>query len=125
LPADWLMRAQGALSDASLADVPLAALFLRRNLLPWTALIAVAFALAGTARADVGAEAYRAGSFKAAEAAWRQAVVAGPGGCRTADQSLARTRTAEPLERIRGARVDGVLSPTRRPGGALAVQLGA
>jgi hypothetical protein len=78
LPADWLMRAQGALSDAPLADVPLTALFLRRNLLPWTALVALAFTLAGTARADAGAEAYRAGNFKAAEAAWLQAVMAGP-----------------------------------------------
>lgn len=78
LPADWLMRAQGALSDAPIADVPLAALFLRRNLLPWATLVALVFAMAGTARADAGAEAYRAGNFKAAEAAWRQAVAAGP-----------------------------------------------
>ena len=78
LPADWLMRAQGALSDAPVAEVPLAALFLRRNMMPWAALVALGLTLAGTVRADAGAEAYRAGNFKAAEAAWRQAVVAGP-----------------------------------------------
>jgi len=77
LPADWLLRAQGALSDAPLADVPLQALFLRRNLFPWTALLVFAF-LSLPVRADAGSEAYRMGDFKKAEAAWRSALAASP-----------------------------------------------
>jgi tetratricopeptide (TPR) repeat protein len=77
LPADWLLRAHGALSDAPLADVPLLALFLRRNLFPWAALLACAF-LSLPVRADAGSEAYRTGDFKKAEAAWRSAIAAAP-----------------------------------------------
>ena len=77
LPADWLLRAQGALSDAPLADVPLLALFLRRNLFPWAALLVFA-CLPLAVRAEAGAEAYRAGDFKKAEAAWRSALAASP-----------------------------------------------
>jgi len=77
LPADWLLRAQGALSDAPLADVPLSALFLRRNLFPWAVLLLVALLPLGV-RAEAGAEAYRAGEFKKAEAAWRGAIAAAP-----------------------------------------------
>jgi hypothetical protein len=77
LPADWVMRAKAALSDAPLPDVPLAAMFLRRNLLPWAALLVLAL-VAPRARAEAGAEAYRAGNFSAAEAAWREAVGRAP-----------------------------------------------
>ena len=77
LPADWLLRAHGAFTDAPLADVPLRALFLRRNLFPWAALLVLAcWPLA--LRAEAGAEAYRAGEFKKAEAAWRSALAASP-----------------------------------------------
>ncbi len=77
LPPDWLMRARGALSDAPLAGVPLAALFLKRNLLPWAALLAMVL-LPLAVRADAGADAYRGGNFTAAEMAWRKAVAVSP-----------------------------------------------
>jgi hypothetical protein len=77
LPGDWLMRARGALSDTPVVDVPLAALFLKRNLLPWAALIMMALVPLAM-RADAGADAYRAGNFVVSEAAWRKAIVASP-----------------------------------------------
>lgn len=77
LPADWLLRARGALSDAPLAGVPWIALFLWRNLLPWAALVILAL-VPHTLHADAGADAYRGGNFTAAEAAWRKAVAASP-----------------------------------------------
>ncbi|MBC7368251.1 MAG: BatD family protein [Undibacterium sp.] len=77
LPADWLMRARGALSDAVIPSVPLGALFLRRNLLPWAALVVLAL-MPMALRADAGGDAYRGGNFTAAETAWRKAVAASP-----------------------------------------------
>lgn len=77
LPADWLMRARGALSDAAVPSVPLGALFMRRNLLPWAALVMLALVPLAL-RADAGADAYRGGNFTAAEAAWRKSVAASP-----------------------------------------------
>jgi hypothetical protein len=106
LPADWLLRAQGALSDAPLADVPLLALFLRRNLFPWAALLVFAcwpFAV----RAEAGAEAYRAGDFKKAEAAWRSALAASPrDAAPRAQQHHARRRGGGgPCEHVRSCMV--------------------
>jgi hypothetical protein len=77
LPADWLLRAQGALSDVPIVDVPLFTLFLRRNLFPWAALLFFAF-LPLALRADAGTEAYRAGNFKKAEAVWRSLIASSP-----------------------------------------------
>jgi hypothetical protein len=77
LPSDWLMRARGALSDAAIPGVPISALFLKRNLLPWAALLLMAM-MPRAIRADAGADAYRGGNFAAAETAWRKAAEASP-----------------------------------------------
>jgi hypothetical protein len=79
LPSDWTKRARAALSDAPVPSVPILAVFLRRNLLPFFACIALLLALAPVAvRADAAADAYQKGEFAAAEAAWRKASAENP-----------------------------------------------
>ncbi|WP_438479832.1 BatD family protein [Oleiharenicola lentus] len=78
LPATWVQRAREAEKVAKLPDVPLAALFMRRNLFPAIALIALMLALPASMRADAGTNAYRAGDFAAAEKNWNTASAAQP-----------------------------------------------
>lgn len=79
IPADWTKRARAALSDAPVPSVPLFAIFLRRNLLPFLGCLALLLALAPvSARADAAADAYQKGEFAAAEAAWRTELAKNP-----------------------------------------------
>lgn len=79
IPADWTKRARAALSDAPVPSVPLLAIFLRRNLLPFFTCLALLLALAPVAaRADAASDAYQKGEFAAAEAAWRKASAENP-----------------------------------------------
>ena len=77
LPTDWVMRARAALSEQTVRPVPFRARFLKRNLLPFAALILVVGLVRPTARADALA-AYQKGDFAAAEQEWRQAATAAP-----------------------------------------------
>ncbi len=76
LPTDWVMRAKGALSEIKIAPVPFGAAFLRRNLLPFAALLLVAL-LPLSLRAGP-LDDYQKGDFVAAEKAWRQAAARTP-----------------------------------------------
>jgi hypothetical protein len=79
IPADWTKRARAALSDAPVPSVPLFAIFLRRNLLPFLGCLVLLLALApASARADAAADAYQKGEFAAAEAAWRTELAKNP-----------------------------------------------
>lgn len=79
LSPDWVMRARAALSERTLPAVPLGALFLRRNIVPFaTAMLALGLALAPhSVRAD-GIDQYMSGDFAAAEKSWREAAKAAP-----------------------------------------------
>ena len=70
------MRAKGALSEIQIAPVPLSALFLPHNLLPFAALFVLAL-LPVSLRAGP-MEDYNKGDFVAAEKAWRQIATATP-----------------------------------------------
>lgn len=70
LPTDWVMRAKAALSEVHVAPVPFGSIFLRQNLLPFAALIALAL-VPLTLRATP-LEDYNKGDFAAAEKGWRE-----------------------------------------------------
>ncbi|WP_415908607.1 BatD family protein [Oleiharenicola sp. Vm1] len=76
LPADWGLRAEGALQAVRVPGWPFLSLFAPRHLLPFLFALAIAFAPA-SARADAAAD-YKAGRFAAAEGAWHKAVAADP-----------------------------------------------
>ena len=75
LPTDWVLRAKAALAEVKIRRVPIRAVFLRHNLLPFAAMLALC--LVPTLRADP-LEDYRKGDFAAAEKAWLQAAAAAP-----------------------------------------------
>ena len=76
LPADWVLRARAALSEIKIGRVPLTAWMLRRNLLPFVALIIICL-LPRALRADAFTD-YAKGDFAAAEKSWRVAAAATP-----------------------------------------------
>ncbi len=76
LPTDWVMRAKAALSDIQIARVPFRAVFLRHNLLPFAALLALV--LLPVALRATPLEDYQKGDFAAAEKGWRQVAAATP-----------------------------------------------
>jgi tetratricopeptide (TPR) repeat protein len=91
LPSDWLPRAQAALEAKTVPSFQPLRLFLRRNLMPFAALLAAAFLgtnlwLQAAATKDEdspalpadGLAAYRKGDFAIAEKAWRRAVEQAP-----------------------------------------------
>jgi tetratricopeptide (TPR) repeat protein len=80
LPADWVLRAEGALQAVKVPGWNPFSLFAGRNLVPFlSALLVLALCLAPvSARADAGTEAYRRGDFAAATQAWQQAHQAAP-----------------------------------------------
>src|ERR1019366_7956781 len=76
LPTDWVLRAKAALAEIKIRHVPFRALFLRHNLLPFAALLALCLVpLTGHAGP---LDDYRKGDFVAAEKAWRQVSAATP-----------------------------------------------
>ena len=79
LPADWVARAEAALSAKRVAGFNPLRLFLPRNLLPFAALLAlmvIPFAVLRAATDPIAA--YRSGDFAGAEKSWRAAVAAAP-----------------------------------------------
>ena len=76
LPTDWVMRAKAALSDIQIAPVPVSAVFLPRNLLPFAALLIVGLLPLNLRAGPM--EDYQKGDFAAAEKAWRQMAAATP-----------------------------------------------
>lgn len=81
LPADWADRAEAALENKRVPGFTPFQLFLRRNLLPFAASLALLFVFAGKLHAAAAAspeQLYSAGDFPAAEAAWRSEVKADP-----------------------------------------------
>lgn len=77
LPADWTLRAQGALQAVRVPGWNVLTLFAARNLFPFLFAGLVLLAVPG-ARADAGADAYKRGDFAAAESAWRKSLAATP-----------------------------------------------
>jgi hypothetical protein len=75
---DWVMRAKATLSETDVAKVPLHALFQRRNLLPFAAVLLVFAMVPWTLRAADGAAEYLRGAFSVAEKAWRETIQAHP-----------------------------------------------
>ncbi len=70
LPADWLLRAEGALRAVRVPGWPPFSLFAARNLLPML-LLGLVFLAPTDARADTTADAYKRGDFATAEKTWR------------------------------------------------------
>ncbi len=70
LPTDWVTRAKGALTEIKITPVPFSAIFLRHNLLPFAALLALCV-LPVALRADALAD-YQKGDFASAEKAWQK-----------------------------------------------------
>jgi hypothetical protein len=77
LPADWLPRAEAALSAVKVPGWPLFSLFAGRNLFPFLFTLALLLAPVA-AQADIATDRYKAADFSAAEAGWRTAVTATP-----------------------------------------------
>jgi hypothetical protein len=81
LPADWVQRAQAALAALRVPAFKPQRLFLPQNLMPFAALIAVAFVTTHTflraAELDAMA-AYRKGDFDGAEKSWHAAIAKKP-----------------------------------------------
>ena len=79
LPADWVLRAEGALQAVRVPAWPLHSLFAPRNLFPFlaAAVLALAAGLPASLIAQA-AEAYRRADYPAAEKGWRSAVAAEP-----------------------------------------------
>lgn len=78
LPYDWEMRASAALSDIKLKPVPFAAVFLRCNLLPYAAALALVAALCTQSLHAAPVEDYNKGDFAAAEKGWRELAAKDP-----------------------------------------------
>lgn len=76
LPADWVLRAQGALQAVKVPAWPATALFAPRNLLPF--LFALAVALAPLSASAAAPDDYKRGDFAAAQSAWQKSVAADP-----------------------------------------------
>ncbi|HVT73557.1 MAG TPA: BatD family protein [Lacunisphaera sp.] len=77
LPADWMVRAEGALQAVRVPGWPPSSLLAARNLLPFLAVLAVALAPV-SGRAEAATDAYRRGDFAAAEASWSRAAATTP-----------------------------------------------
>ncbi|MBP7481471.1 MAG: protein BatD [Lacunisphaera sp.] len=77
LPADWLTRAEGALTAVKVPGWPPFSLFAGRNLFPFLFTLALLLAPVA-AQADIATDRYKAADFPAAEAGWRTAVTAAP-----------------------------------------------
>ena len=77
LPKDWLSRAESAVAAVDVPGWPPLSLFKAGNLLPFLFTLALLFA-PSLALADAGGEAYKAGNFPAAAAAWQQTVTTTP-----------------------------------------------
>ncbi|HEY0862777.1 MAG TPA: BatD family protein [Lacunisphaera sp.] len=77
LPADWLTRAEAALSTAKVPGWSPFSLFAGRNLFPFLFTLALLLAPVA-AQADLATDRYKAADFPAAEAGWRTAVIAAP-----------------------------------------------
>lgn len=73
LPNDWLSRAEAALNAKRVPSFSPATLFLRRNLLPFVALVMIVTS-SPTGAADAGVAAYSRSEFAAAEQVWREAL---------------------------------------------------
>lgn len=75
LPSDWVARAEAALAAKSVPGFSVGSVFLKKNLLPFLAVLTVLIALAPTGRAadDAAAAAYGRSEFSAAEKLWREA----------------------------------------------------
>jgi hypothetical protein len=78
LPADWLVRAEGALQAVRVPEWPPFTLFQPRNLLPFLYAAILLFAPVVT-QADNASDAYARAEFPAAEAAWRARIAEAPG----------------------------------------------
>lgn len=76
LPADWVTRAEAALAAKTVPGFDAGSIFLRRNLLPFLAGLALLLVLTPPGRAadDAAATAYGRSEFSVAEKLWREAV---------------------------------------------------
>lgn len=80
LPVDWVSRAEEALAAHRVAGFNPLRLFLRRNLMPFAASLALLLVASASAlrAAEDAAASYRRGDFAAAEKSWRAAVASRP-----------------------------------------------
>ncbi len=78
LPSDWTARAEAALTAKKVPGFNALRLFLPRNLLPFAALLLLAFAGPDSLRAAEPTADYAAGKFPAAEKSWRDALAKNP-----------------------------------------------
>ncbi len=78
LVGGWTARARKALQAAPLAEPPLHAVFLARNLLPFASILFFALMLAPAVHADPANDAYGKGDFATAEKLWLAAVKESP-----------------------------------------------
>lgn len=76
LPTDWVARAEAALAARPVPHFSARSIFLRKNLLPFLAVVTILLALAPTGHAaeDAASAAYSGSEFSAAEKLWRESV---------------------------------------------------
>lgn len=80
LPADWVLRAEGALQAVRVPSWSFLSLFAPRNLFPFAAafLLTMVMLAPVALMAQSAAESYRAADYAAAEKGWRAAILANP-----------------------------------------------
>ncbi len=76
LPTDWVTRAEAALASRPVPRFSAGSIFLRKNLLPFLAVLTVLLTVAPSGRAaeDAASAAYAGSEFSAAEKLWRESV---------------------------------------------------